>query len=430
MKKYIAKQNFKKSLSRELAPSLSRGFSLVLTVFVLATISTLLISLYSLNRFFINSSSRGMMRAQALALAEGGIDKALHDLSYNSNYSGETNLSIQGNPGVVDITVQTSNNATRTVISQSYIPSKSNLKVTRKLRVTAVADPTINGNAFTFAIQAGPGGFYSTQKRNPSIHGSIYSNENVEILGPGSVVDGNIDAVGTVNVRGSVGGTITQGAQAAPLPTVDLDYWRQEAQNQGTTHTGDYVISKNGGNYNLGGDGNISVITGRLQIVANANVYFKGPVWIQGTGGNSIEISANPRLYISSELEGNKTILLADQRIVISGNATLSSQKPDAWILILTDYPGSLTPATSSFIINANVTLEDAILYAYNGAIEFGTNSSGVFAGAFVAQKILIDSNLSLSYQTGLGNVSFEQAQAPEGGGFTIQKGSFAELNP
>lgn len=409
---------------------MKKGFSLVLIMIVLATISSLLIGLYSLNRFFIASGSRGIMRMQALALAEGGIDKALHDLSYNSNYTGETNLSIQGSPGVADISVQTPDSATRIITSQSYLPSKLDPKVTRKLKVTAVGDPTVSGNAFTFAIQAGEGGFYGANKKNPHIVGSIYSNENVEILGPGSVVDGNVDAVGTVNVRGSVGGTISEGVSVAPLPTVDLDYWRQEAQAHGTTHSGDYVISQNGGNYYLGGDGNISVITGRLQIVANANVYFKGPVWIKGLGGNSIEISSNPRLYLSAEIAGDKSIILADQRIVISGNASFESQKPDAWMLILTDYPGSLTPATSSFIINANVHLEDAILYAYNGAINFGVNSSGVFAGAFAAQKILINSNLSLSYQTGLGSISFEQAEAPEGGGYTLQKGSFAELIP
>lgn len=410
--------------------SKKRGFSLVLALIVLAVVSSLLLSLYSLNRFFLNSGSHGIMRAQALALAEGGIDKALHELSYNPNYSGENDFTITPTPGIGVIEVQMPDSATRTITSTAYIPDKLNPKVKRKIRLTAVADPSGSGNAFTFAVQAGEGGFYGATKKNPTIHGSIYSNENVEILGPGSVVDGNIDSVGIVNIRGSVGGTITQGVNPAPLPSVDLDYWRQEAQNHGTTHTGDYVINQNGGNYYLGGDDNISIITGRLQIVANANVYFEGPVWIQGTGGNSLEISANPRLYISSELSGNKTILLADQRIVISGNATLQSQKPDAWILILTAYPGSLEPQTSSFIINANVTLEDAILYAYNGAIEFGSSSSGVFAGAFVAQKILIQSNLSLSYQTGLGSISFEQAQTPEGGGFTIQKGSFAELIP
>ncbi|KKP88530.1 MAG: hypothetical protein UR93_C0012G0008 [Berkelbacteria bacterium GW2011_GWA2_35_9] len=405
------------------------GFSLVLTIIAVSTLSTLLLSLFSLNRFFLNNASRGLMRVQALALAEGGIDKALHELSYNSTYSGEDNLMITGSPGVADITVQTPDSATRIITSTAYIPAKLNPKIKRKLRVTAVADPNATGNAFTFAVQAGEGGFYGIEKKNPTIHGSIYSNENVEILGPGSVVDGNIDAVGTINVRGIVGGIKTEGVTLAPMPTVDIDYWKQQAQDTGETYIGDYIISGSG-NFYLGGEGNVSVIDGRLLVVGNANIYLKGPVWIKGTGGSSIEISSNPHFYISADLEGNKTIILNDGKVAISGNATVESQKPDAWVLLISTYPGSLNLDTSGILINANVHLEDTILYGYNSAVEFAQNSSGVFAGAFVAQKIIIKSNLNLTYQSGLGSISFEKAVAPDGGGFTVVKSSFAELQP
>ncbi len=407
-----------------------KGYSMAMTLVSLAILSSLLLMLYSLSVYYLNSSKLEIMRTQAYSLAEGGIDKALHELSYDPSYSGETNLTITGNVGVADITVTSVDSSTRIITSQSYIPNKTNTQFARKFRVVANRDPSVSGNAFTFAIQAGEGGFWSAIGKNPHINGSIYSNQNVEILGPGSAVDGNVDAVGTVKVpKKSVAGSITQGVSVAPMPTVDFEYWKEQAQNIGTTHDGDYSIAGNG-DYYFGGAGNISIITGRLLISGNANIYLKGPVWIKGTNGSSIEISSNPKIYISADLEGNKTIILCDGKITFSGNARIESQKADTWLLLISTYPGSLDVNNTSIAIDANVHLEDTILYGYNSAINFGTNSSGVFAGAFVAQKILIYSNLSLSYQTGLGSISLEQAQAPEGGGFTVSNSSFAELKP
>lgn len=405
---------------------MKRGFSLVFVLIVIALLGGLLAALFSLTASFVESGERLLKQTQALALAEAGAQKAIHELSYNTNYTGETDFSLSSTPGVVDITVTAPTSETRLITSQSFYPSKANPKYSRKVQLQAQGNPEVAGDVFSFAIQSGNGGFYSPENRNPNIRGSIYSNENVELLGTGSKVSGDVSAVGTVTINGHVGGTVTEGVESKSLPQVDFDYWKNEA-SKGITHEGDLAVTSNT-TLTLGGAGNISIINGRLQITSSPKIYLAGPVWVKGTGGNSLEISGNPSFIISSSLPTNKTILLADQRIVISGNASVSTDKPDAWLLFTSTHPGTLEPSTPAIEINANVHFKNTIVYAYNGQLWFKPNTSGVFGGSFVAPKLLIDSNLKLEWQSGLATISFNDGEGPQGGGFSFISGTYSEL--
>ncbi len=105
---------------------MKRGFSLVFVLIVIALLGGLLAALFSLSAAFTESGERLIKQTQALALAEGGAQKAIHELSYNASYTGETNFSLSPLPGVADITVTAPTPETRLITSQSFYPSKAN----------------------------------------------------------------------------------------------------------------------------------------------------------------------------------------------------------------------------------------------------------------------------------------------------------------
>lgn len=406
------------------------GFTLVFTLVAISALSVLVTALYGFNSVAYTNAGRLVSQTQARELARGGIDRALHQLSYNPNYTGESDVSPVPAPGVVDITVVASNPSTRQITAQSFIPTKQNPQITYRATASATASQQAQGSAFSYALQVGQGGFYASG--NPHISGSIYSNENISISGAGSSVSGSASAVGTVSIAGSVG-SINEGVAPAPLTDVNFNAWRDEAMAHGTPNVGDLAISDNNPR-TLGGDGNISFITGRLLISGNPTITLRGSVMVQrmammGYGG-SIEISGNPTFVIPADYPSNTLALIAEKTISISGNPQFKTDKPGAWILFASQNPGSVSPDTTAINISSNPKFYAATVLAPYGKMVFGNGTSGVHAKTFEAQKIQIDSNLTIDYDQGLASISFEQPDAPSGGGFVLTPGSYGETIP
>ena len=391
-----------------------------------SVLAVLITGLASFNSIAFKNAGRLVAITQAKELARGGIDRAAHKLSYDLNYTGETDVSISPVAGSIDISVTAPDQTTRQITVQSYVPNKQNPQITYKANASAATEEGAQGSVFSYALQVGQGGFYANQ--NPHINGSIYSNENISILGSGSSVSGNASAVGTVNIAGSVG-SVNQGVTPAPLTEIDFTSWENEASAHGAAHNGDYAVASNSP-ITLGGDGNISVITGRLLISANPVITVAGPIWVQGIGGSSIEISGNPKFVIPENYGGSTTAIIANQRITISGNAEFKTDKLGAWLLLATKYPGTISPNTPAINIAANVKFYAASLYSSNGKLTFQNNTSGVKAVAFEAQRIQIDRNLTIDYDQGLAAINFEKPNAPSGGGFVITPGTYSEFIP
>jgi hypothetical protein len=397
----------------------SAGFVLTSILVVSAVFLSILGVLFANEAFLNQSVSRRMSQLQARALAEAGLDHALATLRTNGTYTGET-LTLPTGSATITITLDDLNRHIRVTGTAAA--------ATVTLAMAALADADAPGGTFTFAIQSDSGGTETANIRNPTVEGNLYTNGNVSILGPGAHVTGNVTAAGTVTNRGTIDGTVTEGAAIRPLPTVDVNYWQAQAQT-GTTHTGDYAISGNG-TYRLGAPDNIGVITGRLLIPTNATIRITGPLWIQGIGGSALEVSGNPRFEHDPSADGTESVIIANGRLTFSGAARFTADGEDnETLLLMTTYPGSPTPTTTAVAVNANTRFIDTAVFAPNGQISIGRSASGVSVTSLTAQRLFIDSNAHVTYATGLLSADFSGTAGPRGGSYTLDAGSYAELN-
>ena len=134
--------------------------------------------------------------AQALALAEAGVDKALYELNQNGSYTGETNTALDA--GTFTITISTVDGSTKRITAIGSVPNSTNPVATKTIKATA----SINSNivSFRYGVQAGTGGFILNG--GSTINGSVYAN-------------GNITATNGVHITGS--------ATAANAPALSAD---------------------------------------------------------------------------------------------------------------------------------------------------------------------------------------------------------------
>lgn len=405
---------------------MKKAFSIVFVIVTTSVLATLVVFMYKFYLTQTGSITRQLQVVQARALAQAGIEKAIHQLSYDTNYAGETNLTLANLPGSFDITISPIDAQKKLITSQSYFPSKQDPKVSRKIVEQVQTDQDTNGNVFSFAIQTGAGGFISDN--NATINGSIYSNKDIEIDGEGAKVTGDASAVGVVDLekQSIVQGSIHAGVPSVSLPQVDIAGWQNKASASGTTYSGNLNLTSN---TTLGGAGHISVITGQLLVDANITVTLAGPVWVQGGVNNiSVLISKNPNFVIDANLTDTKTVLLANQKISITGNATFTSNKTNAWTLFISNYSDPNNEFATAIDINSNPKFTSAIVYAYNGTLQISSNSSASSARAFIAKKIHITGNTTIDYLSGLATVSFDQSSgSPQGGGFSVIPGTYNE---
>lgn len=160
---------------------------------------------------FYQSTTYSVQSAEAINLAEAGIDKALASLNASGgSYSGEPETVIGDGSYSVVITSPTAN--TKIIESTGYIPSKSNAKVKRTIKITAAKGI---GAAFNYAVQVGEGGF--KMNNNSVINGSIYSNGNIEM-------NNNARITGDAYVAGGVDPTADQQSDCTDPNCADFPF--------------------------------------------------------------------------------------------------------------------------------------------------------------------------------------------------------------
>ncbi|HVB20153.1 MAG TPA: choice-of-anchor R domain-containing protein [Candidatus Paceibacterota bacterium] len=174
----------------------SHGYVLVLTLVFLGIFFTVATAYLS----FVTTSARNALTsvasAQALSLAEAGMDEAAYQLNQNPSYSGESNTPLGG--GVFTVTISSVNSNTKLITATGYVPNSTSPVATKIVRT----EVGINSNivSFRYGIQTGAGGFVLSG--GATINGSVYSN-------------GNINATTGVHITGS--------AVAADPPAVSAD---------------------------------------------------------------------------------------------------------------------------------------------------------------------------------------------------------------
>lgn len=348
---------------------------LVMLVFMITIGLTLLTSA-------INSIAQSKKAAQTLlaqSLADGGVDRAIARLNQTGGlYGGETDF-IVSNSGTIDIEITSgANPILKNVLVKSYVPRKISVdqRPTRQVRAVVTSEPNGDNISFHYAVQIGDGGL--DMNPNSEITGTVFSNGS--ITGSGSI-DGDTWTAKTLTGV-TVTGAIRQGVPPEPMPSINVEAWKSEANRNNDAITGAY--SKTSGT--LGPkriNGNCSF----------SNIMITGPIYCTG----SLQISGT--ISISPTFSSNGTVVMADGIITNSG-ATVkdTGATPKGYILFITNSTDN----------NAALTLSNwstgGVFLAVNGGVSINPHTHPVIVSA---NRFNMQPNSDLVCDSGLGSASF-----------------------
>lgn len=172
------------------------GYILVMAIVFLGVFFCVAAAYASLMTINIRSVHEDIDNAQALALAEAGVDEAVYQLNQNTDYTGETDSAL--GPGTFTVTVSTVNESTKQVTVTGFVPNSAHPLAQRTVHVNIGINAAVV--SFRYGVQVGAGGF--NLFGNATINGNVYAN-------------GNIIATNGVHINGS--------ATAADPPALTAD---------------------------------------------------------------------------------------------------------------------------------------------------------------------------------------------------------------
>lgn len=349
---------------------------------------------------------------QAYYAAEAGIEDIL--LRLQPGYVLPTNTPYTWVVGSssVQVTVGNTVGGTRTIVADGTRNGKSR-------RVTAVATTVTTNASFFYGAQIGDGGL--SMGSNTQITGNTFSNGNIIGAGKTSSIitgtavaakDSMIQSVGvgadayansldncTITGVAYYFTSITNcgaGAQqmmsstissiAFPLSTQQIANWQADAAAGGTLSG--YSVPNNQSR-TLGP----IKIDGNLSLGNNSVLTLTGTIWVTGTitFGNSVTIQLDPGYQ---SLSG---VMVVDGAIT-TGNTTVlrGTGQVGSYLMIVTNATGNaLTLGNSA---------TGAIFYAPNGTVQIGNNLD---LKEVTAYRLVLGNNATITYETGLANVSF-----------------------
>ncbi|RJP46031.1 MAG: hypothetical protein C4584_02335 [Armatimonadetes bacterium] len=199
-----------------------RGQILVLALVAVGLVMVNTLVIISGSLLFFQNTKYTVQGAQALALAEAGIDKALAALNASGgNYAGEEETFLgEGSFSVQVINVDSN---TKKIEATGYVPSRENVKTRRSINIMAAKGM---GAAFNYGVQVGDGGL--EMSNNSKIEGSVYSNGNIIMAGQASIT-------GDVFVAGGIQPFPDQNHDCDDLSCIDYKFGLTEG---GESRTG------------------------------------------------------------------------------------------------------------------------------------------------------------------------------------------------
>lgn len=169
------------------------GFILLLVILVMGAVLIMLAGIIRYGTSSTKLQRTTIRNAQAIALAEGGLEKAVYELNQNPSYSGETNTSL-GN-GTFTTSVTTIDSRTKRVTVTASIPDSTNPITEKTVKANVGIDADIV--SFSYGVQAGNGGFQL--QNNSFVKGNIYANGDV-IGATGAYATGTVVVAGGTSV--------------------------------------------------------------------------------------------------------------------------------------------------------------------------------------------------------------------------------------
>jgi Tfp pilus assembly protein PilX len=127
--------------------------------------------------------------AQALSLAEAGIDKAVYQLNQNSGYAGESDTALGAGTFTVNVTTVDGN--TKRVTAIGSVPNGATPIASRTVQTTVSINTSVV--SFRYGVQIGNGGL--SMNNGSRVNGNIFSNGNIS--GSGTITGDATVALGT-----------------------------------------------------------------------------------------------------------------------------------------------------------------------------------------------------------------------------------------
>ncbi|MFH1455080.1 MAG: choice-of-anchor R domain-containing protein [bacterium] len=210
---------------------------------------------------------------------------------------------------------------------------------------------------------------------------------------------------GTNNANGKTCNTSRGLPDTMPMPVseANIDQWKTEAIAGGTYS----------GNFNVDWDGDIlgpRKITGNLTVNGGGTLMITGTVWVQGY----IVVTGGGKIKISPSLGGNSAIILSDKYVNVDGGAQFegSGTAGSYPVVVSTSICPNATPcATNNSAISLSGGSGAVVLTAPYGKVNINGGSG---ARSVCGDSIYISGGGSVTYETGLANLSF--SSGPSGG--------------
>ncbi len=167
----------------------ARGYILLVVLIASAIAMTVTSAFFGYYASAVRAERQALAEAQALALAEAGIDAAVYGLNQDGNYSGESGTAL-GN-GEFSVSVASIDGNTKRVTATGFVPNSANPTALKTVQATVGINTSIV--AFRYGVQIGEGGV--TMGNGAQIIGNIFSNGN--ITGGGTVTGDATVAIGS-----------------------------------------------------------------------------------------------------------------------------------------------------------------------------------------------------------------------------------------
>lgn len=433
-------------------PLHQRGYAVVLSLVFLGIFSSVAVAYLNSITSSARSARYDIASAQALALAEAGIDKASYQLNQNPSYTGETDTTLGS--GTFTVTVAGIDSSTKLITATGYVPNSQNPIAKKTITVKGGIDNTTI--SFHYGVQAGNGGF--VLQNSSKIIGNVYSSGSVigsggnyiygDVIssGPSGLVYGvhatssvyahTIGTSGTVTTidknayyttktNTTVGGTSypnspDQATTSLPISDTQIGEWETEAAAGGTA-------TCSGGSYEIS-SGNITLgpikIPCDLTISNSAVVIVEGHIWVTGT----IRLKNSAQIKMAQSLGTESVALIADKpsnqltSSKISVENTVSFQNsgtPGSFIILISQNKSAETGGNEEAISLDN-SASVMVAYAAHGLIPI---ENSVSLKEVTAYKVILKNTASVTYDTGLPNVVFESGP---GGSWGFIPGTYA----
>ncbi|MFC1546579.1 hypothetical protein ACFL4O_02555, partial [bacterium] len=334
----------------------------ILAAGILSTATTVLVRDGAVQTF------KARKHDETFHIAEAGIQKAIQQvIKYGEAYTGETDTAISS--GNFDIAVSTVAERVYEIVATGNVPKSGGSGFSKKVKsIFRVGTKKQQDEIFYYAVIAGNDitisnyaviGDYGSYGR-----GSVRANGNI-LCSNYVTVRGNATASGTVilNYFSVVNGNINQGADPVVIPTLDMDYYRTQAQEGGTITTD---VTYTTGTHYLGP----KYINGVLEVKGDAVLYLTGPVYVK----DQIKGRETGKIY-----GGN--ILISEDQISFTNNSKIG-KAGDLMAVI-----SSHTDFDTIYVSNLSGYSECVFFAPYGGII---VDDNVRITGALVGNNVVV----------------------------------------